>query len=82
MNTQTKINQKNLSDIIIKYLSDKKDHQDNLEGITLFVYENEVKELSGQVMNAIGDLLSKGLLKELENSDGRKSYQLLNLHSL
>ncbi len=61
-----------MSDRIIKYLLDKKDHQDDLEGITLFVYENEVKELSGEVMNAIGILLSKGLLKECENSDGKK----------
>jgi hypothetical protein len=78
---KTKINQKNLSDRIIRHLLDKNDHKDDLSGITLFIYENEVKELSGEVMNSIGILLSKGLIKEAESSTGKKYYLLSDNHS-
>ena len=70
-----------LSKKIIEYLSRKDDQKDDFEGITLFVYEKETKELSGMVLNAIGDLLSKGLLKESEDLTGRKYYHLSELHS-
>lgn len=61
---------------IIKHLLDKKDHTDDLDGITLFVYENEVKELSDKVITTIGDLLSKGLLIESVHPSGKNYYQL------
>lgn len=56
----------------------KKDHRDDIEGILLFLYENELKQLSGEVTTLIRFLLSKGLLKEFENTSGRKYYQLSN----
>ncbi len=68
--------EKNLIDIIIKHLLRKKDHQDVLEGILLIVYERELKNLSGEILTAICDLVSKGILMESKNSSGQKCYQL------
>ena len=70
-----------MSDIIIQHLLKKKDHKDDLEGISLFVYENELKNLSNEIMSTISDLISKGLLKELKNSSGQKCYQLSDSNS-
>ncbi len=68
--------EKNLIDIIIKHLQKKKDHQDDLEGILLIVYEKELKNLSGEILTAICDLVSQGILMESKNSSGQKCYQL------
>ncbi len=70
-----------LGDIIIQHLLKKKDHKDDLEGISIFVYEKELENLSGEIMSTIGDLVAKGLLKVSENSVGQKKYQLSNSHS-
>lgn len=70
-----------MSDFIIQHLLRKKDHQDDLEGISLFIYEKELKNLSSEIISAINELVSKGLLKELENPSGQKSYQLSNSYT-
>ena len=70
-----------MSDNIIQHLLQKKDHKDDLEGISLFVYEKELKNLSGEIISTIGDLVSKGLLKELKNSSGQKCYPLSDIYS-
>jgi hypothetical protein len=72
----------NINQRIIQHLMEKKGHKDNIEGITLMIYEKEIKHLSDQIMDAIFDLLSRGLIVESSSSSGQKYYQLSDSHSV
>jgi len=72
LKTETK--RKSLSDGIIQHLLQKKDHKDDLEGITLFIYEKELKNLSNEIMDVLADLVTHDLLVEYEHPEGKKYY--------
>jgi len=74
MKTDSKI--KNIDSIIVQHLWEKKDHKDDLDGIALFVYNTEMKNLSDKILIEIAELLSRGLIKESESYPGQKIYQL------
>ena len=78
----TKEKSKKITDLIIQHLLTKQDHKDDLEGISLFVYENELNELAGQIVVAVRNLIAKGMIKESESLSGKNQYQLSNDHSL
>lgn len=67
---------KNVGKEITQHLRGKKDHKDDLEGIIMFFYKKELKNLSDEILSSLADLLSKGIITELKNSSGQKCYQL------
>ena len=73
-----KAKEKSLSDRIILHLLEQKGNKDDLEGITLFFYEKELKNLSNEILDALADLIAQNLLVESENTDGKKYYLIPN----
>jgi|WetSurMetagenome_2_1015567.scaffolds.fasta_scaffold56293_2 hypothetical protein len=71
---KTEAKRKNLSDGIIQHLLERKDHKDDIEGITLFIYEKELKNLSNEIMDVLADLVTHDLLVEHEDTEGKKYY--------
>ena len=67
---------RNIGKEITQHLRKKKDHKDDLEGIVIFFYKKELKNLSDEILSSLADLLSKGIIAELKNSSGQKCYQL------
>jgi hypothetical protein len=71
-------NSKKITDLIIQHLLKKQDHTDDLEGISLFVYESVLNELSERVLSTISKLIAQGILVEITTLNGKKNYELKN----
>jgi hypothetical protein len=69
-------NSTKISDLIIQHLLKKNDHKDDLEGISLFVYETDLNELSKRVLEKIRKLISEGVISEYDDTNGKKYYSL------
>ena len=67
---------------IIQHLLNNKDHIDDIEGISLFVYNKEIKNLSDEILAEILELISNGLVVEREDFPDKKYYQLSDNKSL
>jgi hypothetical protein len=74
MKTENEI--KNISSIIVQHLQEKKDHKDDLEGITLSIYEKKIRSITDEITSAVNDLLQQGLIIESNNHSGQKIYKL------
>ena len=65
-----------MADKIINHLASKNDHQDNLDGLILGLYESEIQVLSQKVTETLSNLISKGIIKEVINSNGERFFKL------
>jgi predicted transcriptional regulator with HTH domain len=72
----TDLSKESVCYIIIQHLLDTKDHKDDLDGISLSVFDKEMKNLSDDILTGIEELVSKGLIVECKNSSGEKYYRL------
>lgn len=63
---------------IIEHLKLKKDMKDDLNGITLAIYETEMSKLSERFMITLSHLIEKGIITKSENQDKKIYYQLTN----
>ena len=64
-----------LSQEIIKYLNSKEGKRDDLDGIVIAIYENEIKNLTKKIMNELAMLLAKGIITEFKNHDGKNWFK-------
>lgn len=60
------------------HLKSKVDHRDNLDGILLGIYEQEIQRLSNRIFRNLGYLISIGAIVEVQNAEGSTYYKLLN----
>jgi hypothetical protein len=67
---------KNICRKILEYLMAKKDYRDDLDGILLGVYEQEIERLSKTTLQNLGYLVSIGIIKEDKNGDGTVWYKI------
>ena len=65
-----------LSQEIIKYLNSKDGKSDDLDGIVIAIYENEIKNLTEKIMNELAMLLAKGIITEFKNHDRKNWFKL------
>ena len=52
--------------------------KDDLNGITLAIYETEMSKLSERFMITLSHLIEKGIITKSENQDKKIYYQLTN----
>jgi predicted transcriptional regulator with HTH domain len=67
---------KNICRKILEYLMAKKDYRDDLDGILLGVYEQEIERLSKTTLQNLGYLISIGIIEEEKNGDGSGWYKI------
>ena len=63
---------------IIEHLKHKKDMRDDLNGITLAIYNTEMSKLSERFMITLSHLIEKGIITKSENQDKKIYYQQTN----
>ena len=61
---------------IIEHLKHKKDMKDDLNGLTLTIYETEMSKLSERFMKTLALLIEKGIIKS-QDRNGKTYYQLI-----
>jgi len=69
---------KNICRRILTHLKSKVDHRDNLDGILLGIYEQEIQRLSNRIFRNLGYLISIGTIVEVQNADGSTYYRLID----
>jgi hypothetical protein len=47
------------------------DHKDDLDGLLLSVYENEIEDISKDVLESISYLTSIGFIEQIKNHTGK-----------
>ena len=67
---------KDLPERIIEHLRLKKETGDDLDGIALAIYQNEMKGLSDSIINNLSDLIESGKIKEFCSKNGKRYYKL------
>lgn len=61
---------------IIDHLLSANDQKDDLKGLTLALYNKEIKNLSKVIYNTLSQLVSKGIIKQVKNHNGRSYFKL------
>jgi hypothetical protein len=61
---------------IIDHLLSANGQKDDLEGLTLSLYNKEMKNLSKVITNTLSQLVSKGIIKQIKNHNGRRYFKL------
>ena len=61
---------------IIDHLLSTNNKKDDLEGLTLALYNKEMKNLSKVINNTLSQLVSKGIIKQVKNHNGQSYFKL------
>jgi hypothetical protein len=69
---------KNIRNRIIEYLSARKDKRDELNGLLLAVFGQEIENLTKEILRNVGDLVSEGIIKEEKEKQGEIYYKLVD----
>jgi hypothetical protein len=69
-------NRRDLSQRIIDHLKLKKENSDLLDDIIIAMYDNEMKNLSEDILTSLNDLISKGIIVENKKNDNKTLYKL------
>lgn len=73
-----KSNDTDMKQKIIDHLQSIHNQQDDLKGLTLALYNKEMKNLSDVIVNTISRLITTGVLKEIKTKNGNRYYKLLD----
>jgi hypothetical protein len=57
---------------IVQYLLTKEDHMENLDSLLIALYDDEIKQISDEILNSIKYLISQGVLEEFNTSGDLK----------
>jgi len=63
---------------IIDFLRSKKNKQDQLDGILLNIFPQEIDKTSKKILQNLGYLISHGIVEEFENFDGRRLFKIID----
>ena len=63
---------------IIEYLHLKKNKEDNLDGILLGLFPEEINAISKQILKNLGYLISTGVIKESKDERGKSFYRIID----
>ena len=61
---------------IIDHLLSANGKKDDLKGLTLALYNEEMKNLSEVITRTLSQLISKGIIKQVKNHNGRSYFKL------
>ena len=70
-------NQTSVAQRIIEHLKLKNYRGDDLDGITIAIYDQEMKVLSRQIVKDLAELITEGIISETMDQDGKRRYKLV-----